>query len=367
MQLPGGFSPTQALHTIADKANPFDGTDTDYDVFSNYSVAGGDRSPANGAFIGPQVQGASTTTPSGGTSTPVSTPTGGGTSNAALVAAAQAVAAANAKRAAYGATAAGYTGGARQSLTDVGNEYDAKNNAFVDDITQSQGGINTGLAQNELNLRRSMQNIVRGIQSGIRSGGVALAGMNASDSGAADALARAYAKVGNNQTGEARGEAATTFEDLQKQQGALNTKRNEGEGSLGTFRDTETGRVRNDFGSKLDLLNAQAEGDGVGEVQNRSVVDQILGDALARLSSIDQSRQQKLGGVNQWTPDDIIKEALRMDSLGAPGQAFSVTGPDVNYGGGQPSVGAPLVGTPVFAKGKDDPLVAPTRRPDQTF
>jgi len=60
MRLPFGFSPTQALHTVADKANPFDGTDTDYDVFRRCLSLGGDRSPANGAFIGPQVMGAST-------------------------------------------------------------------------------------------------------------------------------------------------------------------------------------------------------------------------------------------------------------------------------------------------------------------
>lgn len=357
MRLPGGFSPTQALHTVADKANPFDGTDTDYDVFSDYSVRGGDRSPANGSFIGPQVQGASTTVPSA--------PTGGGgvTGGSTPVyttdpyAAFGGKAAFDAKRNTFGVTQGNYAGGARQSLTDVGNTYDAKNNAFVNDIETGQGDVNRGFAGNELNLRRSMQNIVRGIQSGIRSGGVALAGMNASDSGAADAMSRAYAKVGNTQTGEARGQAATEAEELQRQQGQLNTKRAQGEADLGTYRDTETGRVRGDFSGKLDALDANAQAGGFGGVVDKSLVDQVLGEALSRLTQIDQSRGQRLAGVQQWSPDEIMREAIRLDELGAAGNAFQVTGPEVVYGGGGQMTGAPMGGElPIYMKGKDQGL-----------
>lgn len=365
MKLPGGFSPTQALRTVADKANPFDGTDTDYDVFSDYSVRGGDRSPANGAFIGPQVKGVSTTAPSGG-----SAPTGGGGDGgaAARQAAAQAAAQRQARINTFGATQEGYTGGARQSLTDVGNTYDQRTRQFLTDLETGQEDINSGLAGNQLNLRRSMQNIIRGIQSGIRSGGVALAGMNAMDSGASDALARAYARVGNQQTGEARGQASTVNEDLQRKQGQLNTKKGEGTRDLDTYRDTETGRVRSDFGNKMDLLGAQAEGEGFGGVVNRGLVDQVLGEALARLQQIDAQRNQRLGGIRQWTPEQIMAEALRLDEMGQPGEAFSVTGPEVNYGGGGavPISGAPLGQLPIFVKGRDDLATVPvTGRKDQ--
>lgn len=252
-----------------------------------------------------------------------------------------------------------YTGAARQSLTDTGNTYDQKTRAFLGDLETGQGDINNGTAQNQLNLRQSMQNIIRGIQSGIRSGGVALAGMNASDSGASDALARAYAKVGNDQSGEARGQAATVNEDLQRKQGQLNTKKNEGVGDLNTWRDTETGRVRNDFGSKLDALGVSADGQGMGGTVNRGLVDQVLNEALGRLSQIDQSRDTRLAGVQQWSPDQIMQEALRLESLGSPGQAFSVTGPDVNYGNAIPNNGAPLGQLPIYVKGKDDLAVVP--------
>lgn len=373
MTLPGGFSPTQALRTVADKANPFDGTNTDYNVFSNVSVAGGARSPSDGSFIGAEptttnagwVLGANNgynyvppADTGGGTTAPTSGGTGG-TGTVDPYARWGGQAAYNSAVNNYGVSANNQAGGARQSLTDVGNTYDAKTNTFVNDITGGQGELNRGFAGNELNLRRSMQNIIRSIQSGIRSGGVALAGVNASDSGASDAMARAYARSGNEQTGEARGQAAEGFEELQRQQGALNTKRTEGEANLGTYRDTETGRVRGDFGGKLDALSADAEANGFGGVVDKSVVDQVLGEALARLSGIDQSRSQRLSGVQQWSPDEIMKEAIRLDELGQAGNAFSTTGPEVSYGGnGNPINGAVMGEMPIYVKGKDQGIAS---------
>lgn len=358
MTLPGGFSPTQALRTVADKANPFDGTDTDYNVFSNLEVSGGARDP--GGVINPgwvqgdnggynYVGGSATPAPTSDTTQVQSAYTapdpyarwGGQTGY-------------NTARTGYQVNTNNQANAARTNLNDVGNTYDARTNTFVNDITGGQDQLNRGFAGNELNLRRSMQNIVRGIQSGIRSGGVALAGMNASDSGASDALARAYARSGNQQSGEARGQAAEQFEELQRQQGGLNTKRTEGENSINTFRDTETGRVRSDFGSKIDTLAMQSEADGLGGVVDKSIVDQVLNEALTRLSQIDQSRQQRLAGVRQWTPEEIMKEAIRLDELGQAGNAFTTTGPTVSYGNnGLPINGAVMGEMPIYVKGKD--------------
>jgi hypothetical protein len=379
MTLPGGFSPTQALRTVADKANPFDGTDTDYDVFSERSVAGGARSPDNGTYWGQQGTSVSPGWVLGenngynyvggdtGGAAPTGDTGGGGGGYVDPYARWGGEAGYNARRGAFNVNTNNQAGAARQGLTDVGNTYDSKTNTFVDEITGGQDQLNRGFAGNELNLRRSMQNIVRGIQAGLRSGGVALAGVNASDSGAADAMARAYARSGNQQSGEARGQAAEQFEELQRQQGGLNTKRTRGEQDLGTWRDTETGRVRSDFGGKIDALAAQAEAEGLGGVVEKSIVDQVLNEALSRLAGIDQSRQQRLGGVRQWTPDEIMKEAIRLDELGQAGNAFSTTGPTVSYGSnGAPINGAVMGEMPIYVKGKDQGIASiPIQRTKQ--
>ncbi len=383
MRLPGGFSPTQALRTVADKANPFDGTDTDYDVFGDVSIDGGVRNATNDTWNGidfgvggqgqvqsgwtptgnggynptTQVQGVSTTNPN--VSFPSSSGGGGGYVAPDPYARWGGQAGYTAKRSNYGATQGSYEAGARTGLRDVGNEYETKNNAFTDEVTQGQEGINSGLAGNQLNLRRSMEGIIRMIQQGIRSGGVALANMNAGSSGASDALARAYAKVGNQQTGDVRGDAALQEEELQKQQGALNLKRQQGEQSMGTWRDTETDRVKSDFGSKLQVLRSQADSEGLGDTVNTGLVDQVLGEALQRLASIDQARTQKLSGVRQMTPDEIMKEAIRLDELGTVGTPFSFEGPDVRYGGSNAPQGSDL---PLFVKNKDQLAVVPSSK-----
>lgn len=68
LTLPGGFSPMNALRTYADKTNIWDGTDTDYDVFSDVTVKGGDRTTTDGSLVqyNPQttaVAGRNTNTP----------------------------------------------------------------------------------------------------------------------------------------------------------------------------------------------------------------------------------------------------------------------------------------------------------------
>lgn len=60
VKLPGGFSPLNALKEAASSVPGSPNRGRDYDVFSQYSVQGGDRSPADGSLVGPQVLGAST-------------------------------------------------------------------------------------------------------------------------------------------------------------------------------------------------------------------------------------------------------------------------------------------------------------------
>lgn len=380
MRLPGGFSPTQALRQFADTANPFDGTNTDYNVFSDVSFQGGVREPTEtqGGLVswGPEGSVQSGWTPSNnggynytgvlGESTGGGGNSGGGGGNTTQRQAPVdpyarwgGQAAFNALQEGINSTQQGYKKGAQTSLRDVGNEYDQKTRNFLNTIEAGQGEINRGGAQNQLNLRQSMQNIIRGIQQGVRSGGVALAGVNAMDSGAADAMGRAYAKVGNQQTGEARGEAAGVFEELQRSQGALNRQKDEGISDIDTWGDTETDRVKSDLSTKLSLLQADAQSKGLGGVDMK-MVDAVVGEAVGRLAQIDQTRQQRLGGIKQWTPEQIMQEAIRMEQQGAVGNAFSVTGPEVNYNGnGGGLKGAPMGQLPIYVRNRDEQAQVP--------
>lgn len=369
MNLPGGFSPISAIKQVGSIVNPTGGV-ADYDVFSEKSVMGGVRSPANGALIGPQ---APVTTPgwqpesnaTGGVPTAQFGSVQGATITPAQVAAQEAAAAQAAattqKRNNFGATAGGYVAGAQTGARDVVNGQRNATEEFLNGIRTGQEGINTSAANNQLNLRQSMNSIVNGLQTGIRSGGVSLANMNASDSGAADAMARAWAKVGNNQAAGVTGEAAAVDEDLQRQQGALQLSKEQGERRLDTTRDTEVNRVRNDLGSKLQLLRAQADAEGVGDAVDTGAVDRVVAEAIAQLAGIDQMRSQGLGTVRATTAQEAAAEAARLDALGQAGKIFNIADANTSWGtAGGATQGVPGVqGLPIYTRRNDDQQVAP--------
>lgn len=292
----------------------------------------------------------------GGSSTPQVTTGETATQAAARIAAQQAAAQRQAKINQYGITAGGYKTAAQTSLRDLGNTYEDSVNQLVGDFETGQNDINSKAAQNELNLRQSMANIIKGIQTGIRSGNVSLAGMNASDSGAQDALARAYARVGNNQSAEANSQAATVTDQLATSQKDLNKKKDEGIATLDRNRATEVDRVRNDFGTKIDQLVADASSNGISGVADRSMVDAVLNEALGRLTGLTQQRDQRLSSVQAFTPQQIAEEAARLQALGQTGNAFQVADPTVQMGGANSPVSNG--GLPIYVKGREDALVA---------
>lgn len=342
-----GFIPGR--DTAGKAATQISGGDADW--IPGVSVAGGDRNPTSG-WIGPTATPQSTSNP-----TPTPTPTGETQQQAAArIAAQQAAEQRQAKINQYGITAGGYKTAAQTSLRDLGNTYEDSVNQLVNDFTTGQTDINTKAAQNELNLRQSMANIIKGIQTGIRSGNVSLAGMNASDSGAQDALARAYARVGNNQSAEANSQAATVSDQLATSQRDLNRKKDEGIATLDRNRATEVDRVRNDFGTKIDQLVADASANGISGIADRSMVDAVLNEALGRLTGLTQSRDSRLAGVKAWGQPQIAEEAARLQALGQTGNAFAVADPTVQYGGANSPVSNG--GLPIYVKGREDALVA---------
>ncbi len=366
--LPGGFSPTQALKQVGDWTGVYGDNrqGADYDVFSERSFDGGARDPApgTGGFWG-GAQGAVNPgwvqTPSGGYVLGATTQGadnggggGGGGAPADPYARWGGQAAFNSQRGAFVNRGGDYRNEAASSLRDKGNTYEQSTRDWLNSVEDTQGGLNRRSSSNALNLRTSMSNIIRGIQDGIKSGNVMLAGMNALSSGAADAIARAYAKVGNRQTGEARGQAAQEDEGIALEQANLGRSIADKSKDLDTYRDTETGRVRTDFSTKLRGVQDQASSGGYGSVVDMNIVDQVLNEAIGRMAQIDQQRQQRLGGIKAWSPEQIMEEAIRMEQAGQAGNAFSVDGADVNYaGGGTPTNGAPVSNLPIYLKNRD--------------
>ena len=347
-------------------------TGRDMDIIDGVSVRGGDRNPVGNAFIGataPQVKGV-TTGPEN--LTPPTQPTRdtgviGSDGRWYPSAAAATAAKAEATRRNIQTTQNGYVDAANQQGTDVRNKYQSDVQKFLATIQNGQDDINGGMANNALNLRRSMSNIAGGIRQGIKSGGVQLANMNATDSGAADAMARAYATMGNQQAGDANNEAALKEAELTTSQVKLNRDRDEGVAGFDREREAEVSRIRGDLRNKLAVLDAQGAAEGVNGAVDMGIVDRVIGQAVAQLAAVDQMRNQRLGGVRALDKAGANVKAAEMDAAGMEGTSpFSAGNEGIAFGvGGESPMGAATSQLPQYARDENGNLIAVPKK-DQT-
>lgn len=258
----------------------------------------------------------------------------------------------------------GYRDAATQQATDVRNKYQNDTQKWLATLQNTQDEINSGLANNALNLRRSMGNIASGIRQGIKSGGVQLANMNAVDSGAAEAMARAYATMGNQQAGDANNEAALAANEFGTQQVKLNRDRDEGVAGFDREREAELSRIRGDLHNKLAALDAEAAGKGVNGVVDMNIVNAVVNQAVAQLAAVDNIRKQRLGGISAFDAARANQEAARMDKMGMEGTSpFSAGTEGIAFGqGGESPMGAATSQLPQYARDENGNLIAPPRR-----
>lgn len=257
----------------------------------------------------------------------------------------------------------GYRDAATQQATDVRNKYQNDTQKWLATLQNTQDDINSGLANNALNLRRSMGNIASGIRQGIKSGGVQLANMNAVDSGAAEAMARAYATMGNQQAGDANNEAALAANEFGTQQVKLNRDRDEGVAGFDREREAELSRIRGDLHNKLAALDAEAAGKGINGVVDMNIVNAVVNQAVAQLAAVDNIRKQRLGGISAFDAARANQEAARMDEMGMEGSSpFSAGTEGIAFGqGGESPMGAATSQLPQYARDENGNLIAPPR------
>ena len=280
---------------------------------------------------------------------------------AARAAATAAAAKTNAARNNIITTQTGYKDAASQAALDAKNKYQNDVLGFLGQIEGGQDTINSGKTNNALNLRRSMSGIAGGIRTGLKSGGVTLANMNATDSGAADALARAYATLGNQQVGDANNEAALVDQDLTTQQVKLDRSKEEGVQGFDRTREAEVSRIKGDLRTKLALLDASGQAEGVNGVVNMGIVDAVINQAVQQLAEVDAVRAQRLGGVSALSQDAVNQKAAQMDAVGTEGSSpFTAGGEGVDLLSPTAVAGAPVSQTPFYTRKTDDlPAVNP--------
>lgn len=117
-------------------------------------------------------------------------------------------------------------GNFRQSATDWGNAYAPgyRNTVenYINKLRQGQESLNERGIQNELSLAQGRRSILDMVGQGIRSGGVALAGRNATAGSALDQIAKAYGQYGNQQLSNVGNQYALNDRDLGLEQSNFN-------------------------------------------------------------------------------------------------------------------------------------------------
>jgi hypothetical protein len=232
------------------------------------------------------------------------------------------------------------------SARDTGNTFENNNRNFLTTYDTGVNTINNDRATNALNLRRSMAAIANGVRTGLRSGGVSLANMNALDSGAAEALARAWATMGNGQAGDANNQAAVKGMEIDTNLANLNRTRDDTIAGFNQYRDTETGRLGADLGTKLGGLGA--EGAGVGFGADMGIRDRIVAGLVARLNQIDADRNARLASIHAIDPNEAAAKAVEMDTAGVAGSSpFAIDAVQTSAPAG---VGADISQLPLFTR-----------------
>lgn len=226
----------------------------------------------------------------------------------------------------YGLTQGGYDSSARTGMTDIANQYRTSNQSLYNKSSDTQNAINEGRINNALSLRRTMQTIINGVRQGLRSGGVQLANMNALDSGASEAMARAIAVQGNAQGENANAQWQTQEDTLNNQQTTLNRDLTEGRNNLSIWKDTESNRVRSDTFNKLTALKADADANGI-DIVNTGLADQIVNEGLNALKAIDDATNW--GSIAGLDANTVTQRAVQRDVEGRGAPIFSVSGDNV--------------------------------------
>lgn len=242
------------------------------------------------------------------------------------------------------------------SWRNTQTDYNQRGNAMFDQNAASQAQINTNRGNNALNLRRSMSAIAGGVRQGLRSGGVNLANMNALDSGASEAMARAFAQTGTAQVGDARNQAAGVNRTLDTEQGTLQAAIQSGLANLSSYGRGAVADSQNTFGQGLNVLRTSADTEGLGNLVDTQQDDSWANGATDWLLKQDAGLSARMSGIQGWSPEQANQTAYQWDMAGREGSnPFAYLGAEqgvqeIGGGNGGLGAGAPITQVPLFTR-----------------
>lgn len=188
---------------------------------------------------------------------------------------------------------------------------------YIQGLQSGQRAIDERGVQNELALRQGRGSVLDMVGRGVRQGGTMLAQKNATDSSAAEGLARAYGDMGQRQMSTLGNQYELENRDIGLQQAEFDQQRATG---LRKFDENKVQAVNSivaDAQSRLAQLDAaMVDADMPTRIQMEQEKNAIKQEAMGILSQFDQQLSQGAAGVQATGVDDRRRTAADLATRG---------------------------------------------------
>lgn len=195
---------------------------------------------------------------------------------------------------------------------------------LIDMGRSKQGQIDNRGVNNAMAKQRGVADIMGSMSRGIKSGGVTLANRNATDSTAANAIARAYANIGQRQMSDVGNQYELENQEIGLEQEDLTRQLASGQRKIMSSKEQSVNSIVSDAQNQLAALDAAMINASIGD---RVAIDQeknaIRQNVLGQLAQYDSQLSQGVGGIRATDNNARVAEATRRVGLGmAPAEMF---------------------------------------------
>ena len=209
------------------------------------------------------------------------------------------------------------TQGGADAFNGAANNLQGSANNILSGFRNNQQNIDQNRQTNELSRMNATQDLLGYIRSGLKQGGSQLANMNATDSSATDALARAYSQEGAQKQRGINNQAAVAEHGLDVQQGQLNQGLQDQLQQFHLTRDNLVNQVGSDVRNKLAYLQQQAIGLSLPDQVNVEQQKQAIIDAgMGQLQNIDNWLQGQVQTIQPQDATQVIQGAHQLQQAG---------------------------------------------------
>jgi len=187
---------------------------------------------------------------------------------------------------------------------------------------------NQGLANAELGKMNAYSGIMDMIGRGVQSAGTMLANKNASNSSAADAIARAYSILGQREAQGVEQQYGQDMDTLGLQGQALINRKTDFESDIAGEADAEIQSIVSEAGETIMGLNeilADVEIPIGQRLQVEQLKEQVKQNARDRLGGLSQYAQSKTAGAKQFDQTQRIASANEKRQAGGRGNTYDYT------------------------------------------